>query len=187
LFDVVERQLDAVLGLDRELLAWVIATSVRQKAEVVSRDERELTGLRATLNYGHTIGHAVEMLTDYRRFRHGEAVASGLVAAASVSRALGERDATSVARIRALLARAGLPTDLPSDLDRTALALAMRGDKKSRGGRIRFVALQAIGRVKLVELTGEEIAARLDPARVPPGSETPGSPPPQPQSPLQSH
>src|SRR5262249_59942178 len=75
LFDALERQLDALLGLDRELLTWVVATSVRQKAEVVSRDERELTGLRATLNFGHTVGHAVEMLTDYRRFLHGEAVA----------------------------------------------------------------------------------------------------------------
>jgi 3-dehydroquinate synthase len=161
LFDAVERQLDALLSLDRELLTWVVATSVRQKAEVVSRDERELTGLRATLNFGHTVGHAVEMLTDYRRFLHGEAVAIGMVAAARVSQALGECDGSGVARIRGLLSRAGLPTELPPDLDRAALALAMRGDKKSRGGRIRFVALQAIGRVTLVDLTGEEIAARL--------------------------
>src|SRR5262245_39210242 len=75
LFAAIERQLDDLLRLDRELVVWVVASSVRQKAEVVSRDERELTGLRATLNYGHTIGHAVEMLTDYRRFLHGEAVA----------------------------------------------------------------------------------------------------------------
>ena len=161
LFEAVERQLDALLDLDRELLTWVIATSVRQKADVVSRDERELTGLRATLNYGHTVGHAVEMLTDYRRFLHGEAVAIGMVAAARVSHALGECDAKTVERIRTLLARGGLPTDLPADLDRAALALAMRGDKKTRAGRIRFVALQAIGRVKLVELTGEDIAAHL--------------------------
>jgi len=161
LFDVAERQLDTLLGLDPELLCWVVATSVRQKAAVVSRDERELTGLRATLNYGHTVGHAVEMLTDYRRFLHGEAVAIGMVAAARVSHALGECDAASVERIRTLLTRAGLPVELPPDLDRPALALAMRGDKKSRAGRIRFVALQAIGRVKLVELTGEEIAAHL--------------------------
>jgi 3-dehydroquinate synthase len=161
LFEAVERQLDGLLDLDRELLTWVIATSVRQKADVVSRDERELTGLRATLNYGHTVGHAVEMLTDYRRFLHGEAVAIGMVAAARVSQALGECDAKTVERIRTLLARAGLPTDLPADLDHAALALAMRGDKKTRAGRIRFVALQAIGRVKLVELTGEDIAAHL--------------------------
>ena len=161
LFDAVERRLDAVLALDRELLTWIVATSVRQKADVVSRDERELTGLRATLNYGHTVGHAVEMLTDYRRFLHGEAIAIGMVAAARVSQALGSCDAGVVARIRGLLGRAGLPTELPADLDRAALALAMRGDKKSRGGKIRFVAVETIGHVRLVELTGEEIAARL--------------------------
>src|SRR5262249_23221813 len=160
-FEAVERQLDARVDLERELLTWVIGTSVRQKADVVSRDERELTGLRATLNFGHTVGHAVEMLTDYRRFLHGEAVSIGMVAAARVSHALGECEASGVARISALLSRAGLPPERPPDLDRAALALAMRGDKKSRGGKIRFVALQAIGRVKLVELTGEEIAARL--------------------------
>ena len=140
LFEAVERRLDAVLALDRELLTWIVATSARQKADVVSRDERELTGLRATLNYGHTVGHAVEMLTDYRRFLHGEAVAT---------------------RISALLARAGLPTELPGDLDRAALALAMRGDKKSHGGKIRFVAVQRIGHVELTDLTATEIAAHL--------------------------
>jgi 3-dehydroquinate synthase len=161
LFDTVDRRLDAVLGLDRELLTWIVTTSARQKADVVSRDERELTGLRATLNYGHTIGHAVEMLTDYRRFLHGEAVAIGMVAAARVSQALGSCDAAVVTRIHDLLARAGLPTAIPDDLDRTALALAMRGDKKSRGGKICFVAVQKIGHVHLVDLTGEEIAAHL--------------------------
>jgi 3-dehydroquinate synthase len=139
----------------------VVATSARQKADVVSRDERELTGLRATLNFGHTVGHAVELLTDYRRFLHGEAVAIGMVAAARVSEALGTCDSSVVARIRDLLARAGLPTVLPEELDRSALALAMRSDKKSKSGKIRFVAVRQIGQVELVELTGEEIAARL--------------------------
>ena len=161
LFEAVERRLDAVLALDRELLTWIVTTSARQKADVVSRDERELTGLRATLNYGHTVGHAVEMLTDYRRFLHGEAVAIGMVAAARVSQALGACDATVVARIRDLLTRAGLPTELPDDLDRAALALAMRGDKKSHGGTIRFVAVQRIGHVELTDLTASEIAAHL--------------------------
>jgi 3-dehydroquinate synthase len=161
LFDAVERRLDDVLRLERELLTWLVATSARQKADVVSRDERELSGLRATLNYGHTVGHAVEMLTDYRRFLHGEAVAIGMVAAARVSRTLGVCDAATVARIRDLLARAGLPTEVPDDLDRPALALAMRSDKKSHGGKIRFVVVRQIGRVELMELAGEEIAARL--------------------------
>jgi len=161
LFDEIERRLDAVLALERELLTWIVATAARQKATVVSRDERELTGLRATLNYGHTVGHAVEMLTDYRRFLHGEAVAIGMVAAARVSQALGTCDATVGTRIRDLLERAGLPTALPDDLDRSALALAMRGDKKSHGGKIRFVAVRRIGQVELMDLTAEEIAAHV--------------------------
>jgi 3-dehydroquinate synthase len=161
LFDAIERRLDAVLALDRELLTWIVATAARQKAVVVSRDERELTGLRSTLNYGHTVGHAVEMLTDYRRFLHGEAVAIGMVAAARVSQALGTCDATVVTRIRDLLGRAGLPTALPDDVDGAALALAMRGDKKSHGGKIRFVAVRRIGEVELIDLTAEEIAAHV--------------------------
>src|SRR4029450_4255282 len=161
LFEAIEGRLDAVLALDRELLPWMGAPARRQKAEVVSRDERELTGLRATLNYGHTVGHAVEMLTDYQRFLHGEAVAIGMVAAGRVSQALGACDAAVVARIRDLLARAGLPTELPGDVDREALALAIRSDKKSRGGKIRFVTVHGIGQVELVELTGTEIAAHL--------------------------
>jgi 3-dehydroquinate synthase len=161
LFEAIERQLDDVLRLDPELLTWLVATSARHKADVVSRDEHELSGLRATLNFGHTVGHAVEVLTEYRSYLHGEAVAIGMVAAARVSQALEACDGAVVERIRALLARAGLPTTLPPDLTRPALALAMRGDKKSRGGKIRFVAVEAIGRVRLIELTSEEIAARV--------------------------
>jgi 3-dehydroquinate synthase len=161
LFDAVERRLDDLLALDRELLGWVVATSARQKADVVSRDERELTGLRATLNFGHTVGHAVEMLTEYRRFLHGEAVAIGMVAAARVSQRQGVCDAALVDRLRGLLSRAGLPTELPDDLDRDAIGLAMRSDKKSRGGTIRFVAVRRIGHVELIDLTCSEIAAQL--------------------------
>src|SRR5262249_56490906 len=98
---------------------------------------------------------------DARRYLDGEAVAIGMVAAGRVSQALGVCDAGVVERIRTLLASAGLPTELPADVDGRALAIAMRGDKKSRAGRIRFVALEAIGRVKLMDLGPEEIAAHL--------------------------
>jgi 3-dehydroquinate synthase len=161
LFADIERRLDDLLRLDRDLLVRVVATSCRQKAAVVSGDEREVTGLRATLNFGHTVGHAIEAVTDYRRFLHGEAVAIGMVAAASVSRALGLCDGDAVARIRAVTGRAGLPNEFPADLDRAALAGAMRADKKSQRGTIRFVALEAIGRVRLMELTADEIARHL--------------------------
>lgn len=161
LFGDIERRLEDLLRLDRDLMVRVVATSCRQKAAVVSGDEREVTGLRATLNFGHTVGHAIEAVTDYRRFLHGEAVAIGMVAAASVSRALGICDGDAVARIRAVAGRAGLPTEVPADLDRDALAGAMRADKKSQRGTIRFVALEAIGRVRLMELTATEIARHL--------------------------
>jgi 3-dehydroquinate synthase len=161
LFADIERRLEDLLRLDRDLLVRVVGTSCRQKAAVVSGDEREVTGLRATLNFGHTVGHAIEAVTNYRRFLHGEAVAIGMVAAASVSRALGICDGDVVARIRAVTGRTGLPTEVPGDLDRGALAEAMRADKKSQRETIRFVALETIGRVRLMELTGAEIARHL--------------------------
>jgi 3-dehydroquinate synthase len=161
MFAEIEAKLDAVLALDPGVLRRIVGASCRHKADVVARDEREEGTDRATLNYGHTVGHAIEMLTEYRRLLHGEAVAIGMVAAARVSHGLGLCDASVVERIERLLDRAGLPTGIPDDLERSALALAMRADKKSAGGRIRFVAVEAIGRVRLVELTGAEIVNHL--------------------------
>jgi 3-dehydroquinate synthase len=161
LFDDVEAHLDDLLALHGEVLVRVVATCARHKAAVVAADEREERGGRAVLNFGHTVGHALEALTEYRQFLHGEAVAIGMVAAARVSRALGCCDASTVARIEHVLTRAGLPTALPSDIAPEALALGMQADKKRTGGRIRFVAVEAIGRVRLVELTPGEIVSRL--------------------------
>jgi len=161
LFDDVEAHLDELLALRGDVLVRIVAACARHKAAVVGADEREERGGRAVLNFGHTVGHALEALTEYRQFLHGEAVAIGMVAAARVSRALGCCDAATVARIEHVLARAGLPTALPSDIAPEALALGMQADKKRTGGRIRFVAVEAIGRVRLVELTPGEIVSRL--------------------------
>ena len=161
LFAELEARLDALLAGEAAALIAAVAASARQKAGVVGRDEREETGERATLNFGHTVGHALEVCTGYARWLHGEAVAIGMVAAARVSRALGHCDDASVERLQALLERAGLPVALPSDVDRDALARAMRGDKKSAGGRIAFVALETIGRVRLVPLESTTIAKHL--------------------------
>ncbi|HWP64328.1 MAG TPA: 3-dehydroquinate synthase [Candidatus Limnocylindria bacterium] len=161
LFAVLERDLEALLHLDADTLVRVVAACVRQKAAVVAADEREESGARATLNFGHTVGHGVEVLTDYRRFLHGEAVAIGMVAACRVSETLGIAPAGLAGRVQAVLERAGLPTALPSELRGPQLAVAMRTDKKAAGGKIRFVAVEDVGRTRLVELASSEIVKLL--------------------------
>ena len=161
LFAELEERLERVVGLEREVVIPVVAACVRYKARVVAEDEQEVRGGRGVLNFGHTVGHALEALTGYKELLHGEAVAIGMVAAARVSVALGRCRAEVTRRLIALLKRAGLPTDIPSGLTPAALALAMRSDKKSTGGRIRFVCLEEIGRTAFVELSAEEIVNHL--------------------------
>ncbi|TMA37145.1 MAG: 3-dehydroquinate synthase [Deltaproteobacteria bacterium] len=161
LFATLEARLEALLGLEEAVLVPVVAACCRHKAAVVAADEREEGGERAVLNFGHTVGHALEVLTEYRRLLHGEAVAIGMVAAARVSRALGLCDAATVERLERLVRRAGLPTAIPDDVTAPALALAMHTDKKTAAGRIRFVCVEAIGRTRLVELSAEQVADQL--------------------------
>jgi 3-dehydroquinate synthase len=161
LFAHLEARLADLLRLDPEVLVPIVAACCRQKAAVVAEDEREERGGRAVLNFGHTVGHAIETLTDYKELLHGEAVAIGMVAAARVSRALGRCGTEAVERLERLLKRAGLPTDIPNGLTPAALALAMQHDKKSAAGRVRFVCLEAIGRTVFVELSTQEIMSHL--------------------------
>ena len=164
LFARIERDPDALLTGDPTTLVPVVAACARQKAAVVAADEREERGERAVLNFGHTVGHAVEAATAYGRYLHGEAVAIGMVAAARVSRAIGCCDDATVERIRKIVGRLGLPGEIPADVARERLVAAMRADKKSAGGRIRFVAVETVGRVRLVPLTGQEIVEHLSDA-----------------------
>jgi 3-dehydroquinate synthase len=161
LFARLESGLGDVLAGAPEVLVPIVAACCRQKAAVVAADEREEKGERAVLNFGHTVGHAIEALTEYRELLHGEAVAIGMVAAARVSRALGRCGDEPVDRLERLLKRAGLPTDIPDGLTPAALALAMQYDKKSADGRIRFVCLREIGRTEFVELPAQEIVKNL--------------------------
>jgi 3-dehydroquinate synthase len=161
LFATLERGLADVLALREEVLVPVVSACVRQKATVVALDEREERGARAVLNFGHTIGHAVEALTDYRELLHGEAVAIGMVAAARISCRLGRCQPAVADRVERLLKGAGLPTEIPRGLTPSALALAMQRDKKASGGRIRFVCVEDIGRTAFVELTGQDIVSHL--------------------------
>jgi 3-dehydroquinate synthase len=147
LFAQLERNMPKLLERDSKALAVVVARCCEIKAEVVGQDETE-KGLRAILNFGHTIGHAIENISGYGKFLHGEAISIGQVAAAKLSHAvlgLPERD---VERIENLFRRAGLPvrTRLNSS-KRQKLIAAMRLDKKVSDGEIKFVLGERIGRV----------------------------------------
>ena len=157
LFARLEQNLGALLRQDPSLLASVIATSCRLKAMVVEEDETE-GSYRAILNFGHTVGHAIEAMTEYRRFLHGEAVAIGMVCAARISQARGGLAKANVERIEQLLRAIGLPTRVPSDLGVEPIALAIEADKKAAGGKITFVCLDDIGRTRFESLSAREIA-----------------------------
>ncbi len=156
LFAFLEAELPGILQQERDLLVRVVRRCCQLKALVVAEDETE-GGYRAILNFGHTLGHAIESLTEYTTLLHGEAVAIGMVAAARISQRLGFCDGTTVRRLTALVDRCGLPTEIPSDLGRDALALAMRTDKKALGGAIKFVCLEGIGTTRFERLGCEDI------------------------------
>lgn len=151
----LERQADALTRGDLEATSAAVRMSVQLKARVVTEDEKE-TGVRATLNLGHTVGHAVEAAASYAGLRHGEAVALGMVAAFRLSERLGVGSATGSARMTALLQRLGLPVDVDKYLDERTLAF-MGSDKKRKGGKVRFVVPGAPGTTQLVPLPVEEI------------------------------
>jgi 3-dehydroquinate synthase len=161
LFDQLETSIDRLIRLDQELLIEVIATSCAIKARVVEQDERE-DDYRAVLNFGHTIGHAVEAATEYRDFLHGEAVAIGMAKAAGISARHRFCDERVVKRIHDLIEKAGLPTELPTTLARERLVQAMELDKKSAGGKIKFVLCEGIGKTRFYSLTPAEVISALN-------------------------
>ena len=129
----------------RESLAPLVARNIAIKAEIVAQDEREETGLRALLNFGHTVAHAIENVAGYGRFLHGEAVSLGICAALEIStRKFGLPEACA-ARVRAKLAAYQLPLALPADISTEDLLAAARRDKKFAAGRIRFVVVPRLG------------------------------------------
>ena len=155
--DWLDANADALLAGDDVLMAEAIARSCRHKAAITERDPFE-HGERALLNFGHTFGHAIETEQGYGGLNHGEAVAVGMVLAARLSTALGLADAADGERLRALLQRYVLPTDLPPGLDPAALVARMRLDKKAQGSGLRFVLWDGAGKARVV--------ADVDEARV---------------------
>ncbi|MGH7310763.1 MAG: 3-dehydroquinate synthase [Candidatus Rokuibacteriota bacterium] len=159
-FAEVEASAAPMLGRDLPTLERVIAGSCRLKAGIVERDEREAE-LRHVLNYGHTIGHALEAVTGYRHWTHGEAVALGIVGEARLAERLGLTARSTVERQERLLAALGLPTRA-GGIDAAAVLAAIGLDKKSRDGRVPFVLVPAIGEFRLVyDVPGAEILSSV--------------------------
>lgn len=155
LLDLVEGSVGRIACREPEVLAEIVHRSVRVKARIVGLDERE-GGLRAVLNLGHTIGHALETLGQYEALTHGEAVSLGLVAALRIGESRGATSSDLSARVIALLGRVGLPTDL-SRWDLEAAARLVGHDKKRAGDRIRFVLARAPGEVGVEEIPLAEL------------------------------
>ncbi len=145
-FSWLEEHMEQILALEPACCEYMAEKNCAIKYRIVMADEREESGLREVLNLGHTVGRAIETVSDYRLL-HGEAVAIGLVAEAYLSRKLGLLGEEEVERITALLDRAGLPTRIPDYIDREALVKKLYTDKKVRDGRLRFVVQDAIGSV----------------------------------------
>jgi 3-dehydroquinate synthase len=155
LFSFLEASLDDVLRLDAEAILSVLSSCCSAKADIVSQDEKE-SGLRMILNFGHTLGHALEAAGKFRLLKHGEAVLLGMTAETSIAQEMGLLDAAEADRIRALIARIPLRAALRS-LRRTDVLKLMSHDKKSIGGRIRFVLPTRVGEVKVID----DVDARL--------------------------
>ena len=147
-FSYLEENMDRIKSFDAGALERIVSRSAEIKAEVVAKDELDL-GLRAILNYGHTVGHAIESVSDFR-ISHGEAVAIGMLAAARISLGMGTLAPGEPERIASLISKAGLPTAVPN-LDPERLVSAMKHDKKVKQGKVRFILPRSLGEVFITD------------------------------------
>ncbi len=156
-FEYLEANVKPMLERDATVLQKIIARSCELKAQVVAEDERETTGLRAILNYGHTYCHALETVSGYGEYLHGEAVSIGMLCASRLGEKLGVFDSESTVRQYKLLKDIGLPVDVPK-LDESEILLAMQRDKKVEHGKLRFIVPHCIGKVVLTPDVPSDIA-----------------------------
>ena len=152
-FEFLEKNYKDILNLNHDCLSYIIENSCAIKAKVVEKDERE-THHRMILNFGHTLGHAIESLTGYSRFVHGEAVAIGMVRAAELSHSMGKCSKEVPRRLEALLKNLGLPVEMP-ELDPTAVIESLYHDKKTMDNKIKFILVKEIGSIEIVEQVPE--------------------------------
>ncbi len=149
LFEFLETHDKKILNRDHECLSHIVETSCAIKSAVIEKDEREIH-YRMILNFGHTLGHAIESLTDYSRFTHGEAVAIGMVRAAELSCSMGKCSKDVPKRLGALLKKLGLPIEMP-ELDSAAVIESLYHDKKTTDHKIKFVLVKKIGSIEIVD------------------------------------
>lgn len=146
---------------DVDALTPLIERSSAIKSDIVARDERESSGKRATLNFGHTLGHALEAVTDYQAYLHGEAVVWGMRGEAWISHQRGQLTSDELERVDRLLARFDVPP-WPADLDIDEMIAYVRRDKKGQTGRINVVLLNALGQARLAEVEEDDVRNAVD-------------------------
>jgi 3-dehydroquinate synthase len=161
-FAYLEKNVDAINSRDASVLTYIVKRCCRLKADVVEKDEREETGLRAILNYGHTFCHAFEAGTNYEQLLHGEGVAIGMMCAARLAERLGRVDKAFITRQQKLLEAFQMSLDVP-DVERDELLELMYRDKKVERGKLRFVLPTRVGHVELVnDVVADDILAALE-------------------------
>ena len=155
LFEYIEEHLDSLLNLDPNGLHSIVKRSCEIKASLVIEDERD-EGQRALLNFGHTIGHAIETATDYSQYRHGEAVALGMICAADIGVRLKVTSVETLERLSGLIERAHLPTEI-KNVSVDDIIEFLRHDKKVRDGKVRFVLPREIGQVMMTDTVPDDV------------------------------
>ena len=153
LFEFLETNYEKIINLDQNFLTHIVETSCAIKASVVEKDERE-SHYRMILNFGHTFGHAIESLTEYSQFVHGEAVAIGMVLATKLSHSAGKCSKDVLRRLEALLKNLGLPVDMPA-LNSSAVIKSLYHDKKTVENKIKFILVKEIGSIEIVDQVSE--------------------------------
>lgn len=160
LFEYIEKNILDILNMDIDKLKYVIKKSCEIKGKIVSLDEKE-ENLRAILNYGHTIGHAIEAMTGYQKYIHGEAVAIGMVYAAMIAKNMGYINNLYFERIKSLIDKTGLPTKY-YNLSRDDIIEIIKHDKKNREDKIKFVLPIGYGKADVFDINFEEISKVLE-------------------------
>lgn len=153
-------RLDQLRYVKPDLLDAIIYRCAKAKAEIVSQDEKE-GNLRAILNYGHTVGHAIEAVTNYRAFNHGEAVALGMIAAGAIATFLGFWTDAEQAQQQILISKAQLPQKLPQGIDLQAIVAALSKDKKVTDGKVQFVLPTTIGKATVTDKVTSETVSKV--------------------------